>query len=258
MAAKINIRKLRKQFRFLGYLQRLSHRRLVELHDKTFRGTKWFLQIPRMAHKEFVIKRLWIFYCVTHYHYPEGKTREAFRKRARAVLSKSYSPASDSIEEMAKTQAMDHRQFSQSNIKVMHINEVDRHLAIAGIYVEIEEWQRKRLLWEYYNRPSKTMRQHRHERVNNRYYLTDIVLAHPTMTYTQFLAEFGNRMPSVTRSSFNNARSKLRGVGYQVPRLRCGPTDPTIVNLDGKAMRGRHEEADRESQETEPEASQEG
>ncbi len=241
---EIDLGKLRKQFDYLNHLNRLKQRALVAKHDKVFRGTQFFMEVPRNAHKEFMIRRLWFWYCMNHYHYPRGHmTTVAFTDRAKAMLAHGYDERIDSVYEVSRAQALNHRAFSREAIKSMPINKVDRLLAVLGIFAEVEPWKRKRLLWEYYNRPTKSKSvKDRHQRINNKWFLTDVILAHPTMTFDQFVAVYSNQMPSVTRTSYNNCRWRLKGAGYQIPTLKPGPGNPARVSIDGIYERGRHEE----------------
>lgn len=241
---EIHLGKLRLQFDYLNKLNRLKQRALVAKHDKVFRGTEFFLEVPRNAHKEFMIRRLWFWYCMNHYHYPRHHmTTEAFEKRARTMLAQPYDDRIDSLYEVSRAQALNHRAFSREAVKSMPINKVDRFLALLGIFAEVEPWKRKRLLWEYHNRPTKSKSvKDRHQRINNKWFLTDVILAHPAMAFDQFVAVYSNQMPAVTRLSYNNTRYRLRMAGYQVPILKSGPTNPAIVRIDGTEERGRHDE----------------
>lgn len=234
-------RLLAEQMRFLRRIKTMKESKLRRLHDSTFIGTKYAFKVPRWMHRSVLERRLFYFFCVKHYHYErEHPIAVEFRKKARFMLSKDYITGLDPAEQ-AKQALKEEQNFTVTNIKAMPIVEVDRYLASLSLYVEGPERSRRRVLWEWFNKPSSQLighLNHDEEKVtprkkgalNNKYRIRDLILQNPRICYADFMDAFGAQMPTVTRESFNNARCILRKAGYDIPRLPNGPSRPAVVS----------------------------
>lgn len=218
------------QFSYLRMLKRLKEAKLRGLHDSTFRHSKRFnVVVPKWMHRSVLEKRLFYYYCVEHYHYPwESTPSKEFRKKASYYLSKEFVSTSDP-QKIARQRLKEERNFTVTNIKAMPIVEVDRHLAALGLYIEGPERTRRKVLWEWFNEPASDLIQHFNHKgkmvsasgiLNNKFCLRKLILENPTLDWHSFLRIFGNDMPTVTRASFNNARSKLKKAGYEIPTTK--------------------------------------
>ncbi len=243
----MNRRRLREQFKFLRYIGRLKDRDLRALHKEKFKDTPFEMDVPTSSHRDFLTRRLWFFYCLCNYHYERNtKVYKMFRQRALTALKAPYDDGHDRMEEVCKTKAKEIRMFTLEKIKRMDTNLVDRYLATLGIYAQVEPHERKQMLFEYFHKQIRPSKQRQYEqgagRLNNKYCLRDLILAGPEMSFNQFGLKWGNDMPTVTESSYNNARCLLRRAGYKLPYLRTGPSDPAvirIINPNGQVRRGR-------------------
>lgn len=252
-------RQFKEQMRVLVRLKKRSLRKLRRMHKEVFAGTEWFVRLPEWMSKDTIVRRLWFYYCYTHYHYPDDhEVTIHFRKRAAEFLDPANLTERHE-EEVARNQLRDLERFSKTNILTMDINQIDRYLAglgRAGIHVDAPEDVRRRILWEYFNLPQSLIirtnnakgnrvRRYRHGRINNKWALKDLILVNQGMGYDAFRATFGEVMPTVTRSSFNTARSLLRKMGYQIERIKPGPAHPVVVeDKDGNQTKGRLDEAE--------------
>lgn len=229
-----------KQNRYRRYLRKIPKRELREKHDKAFAGTKYAVKFDDNYHRSIFERRLWLWFALRHYHFPkEHKAYQHFSERVDRELRPHHF---DRVrkEEEARRHLKELDRFSKAGIKAMSINEVDRYLTGLNIFLpDATRAQRRKCLYEYFNEPSKNLpkrfkdtgrevRVHRHGRINNKYVLFDIILKHPDMTYNDFKDKYGAVMPTVTRESFNNQRAKLRKAGYDLPRLKPGPSRPVI------------------------------
>lgn len=229
----------------------MSEVRLRKAHKLTFRESKFDIKIPRWMHRNILERRLFYYFCVKNYHYPKSHPIAVeFRKRAKHVLSKEYLVELDPVEQ-AKQMTKEAANFTITNVKAMPIVEVDRYLASLSLYVEADEQTRRKVLWEWFNRPSRDLPQHFNEQgkkvaarrkgnLNNKYRLRDLILRNSRLAYDDFMLAFGQQMPTVTRASFNNARSLLKKIGYDIPSLPKGPSKPVVVaGPYGHPKRGR-------------------
>ncbi len=69
-------------------------------------------------------------------------------------------------------------------------------------------------------RPVLTSERRRVNPGQNRYYLRDLILENPGISYAGFRARYGHVMPKVTRGSFDTTRWVLKRAGYPLPSLR--------------------------------------
>lgn len=229
-----------QQFEFLRKVKTLKEVQLRRMHDRIFSDTKYNVKIPTWMHRSIVERRLFYYYCMTHYHYnEEHPVTKEYMKRARFILSEEYVGGIDKTLQ-AKESLKEHLHFSLSAIRSMTIVEVDRYLASLSLYVEAPEEMRRQCLWEWFNKPSADLINHfsgsgtkvamrRKGPLNNKYRLRDLILENPSLCYQDFLEAFGQQMPTVSRFSFNNARSMLRKAGYDIPRLKTGICRPAVV-----------------------------
>lgn len=229
-----------QQFEFLRKLKNLKEEKLRKMHDRIFDKTKYKVRIPRWMHRSVVERRLFYYFCMSHYHYDENHpVTKAYMKQAKFVLSPEYLGGIDKTTQ-AKEALKEHMNFSASKIRAMTMVEVDRYLASLSLYIEAPEEIRRQCLWEWFNRPSSDLVKHfsdsgtqvaarRTGLLNNKYRLRDLILENPSLCYNDFLEQFGEQMPTVSRFSFNNARSLLRKAGYEIPELKRGICRPAVV-----------------------------
>lgn len=237
---KTKLATIHRQFSYLKKLRRLSITKLRKLHDETFGATRFRMRLPRECPRDFIEKRIWTYFCVKNYHYPkDSEPRKQFIRKAREILSNTRI-RSLSTEDDLRARRREFHKFSWDSVKAMPEVEVDRWLAINGIYVEIPTREKRQCLFELYHKPKEDLpdevvRNNRSTRLNNRYVLRDIIIENPQLSYDNFMEEYGDRMPTVSRASYNSTRCQLRKAGYKFPRLKPGPRNPAIVN--GKAAR---------------------
>lgn len=242
---------LRLQFKFLRKLKRMKELKLRRLHKETFKGTRFYVAIPKWMHRNVIERRLFIYFAVKHYHYnKEHPIAKEFRRQAKHILSKEYVHGIDPMQQ-AKIALKEQQNFTETNIRAMPITEVDRYLTSLGLFVSGNETLRRRVLWEWFNRPAKELVTHFNDKgqkvkarrtssVNNKYRLRDLILENPTLGFHDFIDAFGQEMPTVTRASFNNARCILRKAGYDIPTLQSGPSNPAVVTgLYGHIQKAR-------------------
>jgi len=234
----VDLTVLKKQFAYLRKLRGMRSRTLARLHEKKFKGTKWYVEVPRWFHRSIMERRLFFYYCAKNYHYPDSHpiTRE-FRRKAAHILSKQYI-ADIKPEEYSRKRLRELSLFTRANIDAMSINEVDRYLASLGLFIHSDEEHRRKVLWEWFNEePSKLgshlnlkgdkmVRPVRRGSLNNQYVLKDLIVANPEMDYDAFMDTYGGKMPTVTRKSFNFSRCILRKKGYDLPKFAGGPVPP--------------------------------
>ena len=231
---------IHKQFAYLKYLRRLSLRKLRKLHDKVFRGSRYMFSLPGGIPRDFIERRIWTYFCCKNYHYEKGHpVRTEFFRRAKEILSNTK-VSELPPEEAKRERAREHSRFSWDKIQSMPRVELERSLAVAGIYVETTVAMKRQLLYELYHKPKEELpeeviRNNKTSALNNKYVLRDIVIENPRMDYSSFRKTFGNVMPTVSRTSYNSTRTHLRKAGYKLPVLRPGPRNPAII--DGKAAR---------------------
>lgn len=227
---------IERQFRYLRRLKRISEKKLRRHHNETFKGTVFDVKVPKWMSRTVLERRLFYWYCVRNYHY--GNTHpitKEFRKRARYVLSEEYL-AAVSPEQHAEEVIKEAENFTEEAIEKMRIVEVDRYLASLSLYVEGTEEQRRKVLWEWFNRPldshrpfdSNGMKVRRRGRLNNRFRLRDLILKSPSLPYDDFVLAFGDQMPTVSRASYNQQRYLLKKAGYAIPSLPMGPSRPVV------------------------------
>lgn len=240
-----------KQLQFLRKLKEMKLGTLRTLHRKTFIRTIYRVKIPKWMHRSILERRLFYFFCLKNYHYPKGHPIAIeFKERAKHVLSKDYLHTINP-EDVAKQALRDSENFTITAIRSMSINEVDRYLASLSLYVEADEDMRRKVLWEWFNKPAHDLPSHHNDRgimvrprrkgrVNNKYSLRDLILKHPLLNYLDFSEAYGKVMPTVSMASFHNARYLLRKAGYDIPRLPRGPSRPAVVTGPyGKPQKAR-------------------
>ena len=241
---------LAKQFRFLRYLKRLKPRKLRRYHRKIFpKVHPYWIRIPRWIHRTVLERRLFYYFCLKNYHYPQDHyIYRQFKQNAKHVLSQTYIKDLDPTEQ-AKQVTKEYMSFTPTRIKSMSIVEVDRYLASLSLFVEADEDTRRKVLWEWFNKPGDELTAHFNRRglmvrkkgpVNNKYRLRELILENPMLQYDGFVEAFGEQMPTVSRASFNNARSQLKKAGYELPILPRGPYKPVVATgKHGKLSKAR-------------------
>lgn len=225
---------LHQQFKYLRKLKALTEPALRKEHKQVFQGTRFDALVPKWMHRSVMERRLFLIFAIKNYHYP--KTHELyirFKKEVKSALDPASLPnrRRGGKEHVTKTQAY----FSRVNIQTMPINEVDRYLVEQNLYVDAKETLRRKVLWEWFNKAGDdgdtvtSVTPRNKGQINNQFGLRDLILANPSLCYADFMVKFGVQMPTVSRTSFNNARCILRKAGYTIPRLPRGPSRPAIV-----------------------------
>ena len=147
-------------------------------------GTKWWMSIPPGCDRIAVERRLWFLFAAKNYHYPTGSSQKReFSRKARQVLSQSLD-AELSPEEATARSLRDHNKFSKNYVKGLPINAIDRHLTVLGIWANVTENDRRKMLWQWYNLPPSSIpggkrREMKNGRLNNKYCLRDIIIENP-------------------------------------------------------------------------------
>lgn len=220
------------QIRFMKKLRRMKYRELMNLHERKFRGTKFYVKPKRWMSRRVIERRLWMLYTALNYHYPPGHdATKHFKKRAAAFLApKNLGKVRREEESIRKLKDLE--RFSKDSIKSMPINEVDRFLVALNILcLKESEDTRRKVLWEMFNSPrkevpkthnkeGKKVRATKRGRFTNKYVLRDIIVNNPTMDYLEFRETYGNVMPTVTSGSFRWTRWLLRKHGFSIPKLK--------------------------------------
>lgn len=243
--------KLNSQFEYLKFLKTRTEKQLRKHHGKIFAGTRYDFSIPSWMHRTVLEKRLFYYYCVRNYHYDRTtEVAKEFRRKVKALLQVNHA-MEQTAEKITIQELKNSEYFTATNIKAMSIADVDRFLAGLNIYVEAPEKQRRKILWEWFHRPTEQLVEHfnakgsvvpaRHKgEHNNKYSLSELILQFPTLTYSEFQRQFGRQMPTVTRKSFQTSRCRLRKAGYDIPQQRRGPENPVVVvGLYGHTKKAR-------------------
>lgn len=229
---QIDSEKLKAQFVYLNKLRRMSHYRLREEHDRVFCNTRWKTD-ARLFTKEWIVKRLFFYFSAKNYH-STGAALKIFRDQAKKVLD--YLPKEQyKSEEKKLIELRDSGYLSREGIQKLPINEVDGYLSVIGLYAKVSEQMRRKLLTAYlYSPTANKIRKTGNVRIKNKFVLRDMILKFPNLNYFEFMARFGDVMPTVSRNSFTAARKHLRLAGYNIGKLRPGPARPAIINKRAK------------------------
>lgn len=228
-----------KQFAYLRKLKAMSDARLRKHHTAVFKHSKYNTRIPKWVNRVVLERRLLYYFAGHNYHLNRAsKEGREFLRQAKEVLSPEYYKEFDiSIDSTESLKILSN--FSEEKVAKMDIQEVDRCLSLLNMYIDGTETTRRKVLCEWYNSPAKDLIPHRNVKgqvvrpvrkgsANNKFYLRDLILEHPTLDFQEFRERFGVDMPTVTRDSFNNQRSILRKAGYQVPYLVSGVRNPAV------------------------------
>jgi len=240
-----NPENVKLQFDYLKKLKKMKIGKLRKEHREVMNQTKWADVKIVKPYRALLERRLFIFFCLCHYHYPKGSTpRLTFFRKAKKELAKPFNPLPPPQEEKRrrKEQYKQTILFTKRNINEMHINQVDKYLAEFSIYVDIRNRDKRKLLWEYHRLPTSMLAKTLNEagevvyprrlgalRMQNKWVLRDLICENPTMTYGQFTERYGDKMPNVSRASFKVTRSQLKTAGYELPDLR-GQAQAVIKN----------------------------
>ena len=229
--------RLTAQFNYLRKLKRLPVKKLRQLHQSKFKGTRYWVEIPRWVHRSVLENRLWYLYAIRNYHYPKGHAlTTSFRKKAKAMLLVKVVP--DMKEDMTQAQLSNEMLFTEESIDSMSDEDVDRYLISIGLYIDAEALEKKQALYEwhkseYADLPDAAKKTTKRARFNNQHVLRKLVVENPAMTWYEFKDKFGDSMPTVTKNSFLNTRSKLRKAGYAMPAL---DKHPNALTRGGKKV----------------------
>jgi hypothetical protein len=234
MADQLRIGPLRAQFAYLRKLRRMKYGVLKAHHQETFEATKWQADI-RGVPRRFIERRLYFWFVWKNCHYPRGsKERYQLVFRCKQVLGRVWDDTLQA-EEATRARLRDKGLFTKDAIRTMPIREIDRFLALLGVWADVSEGNRRRMLWEWHNDYWVDLegRETRAGKVgpNNRWVLRSLIAENPEMDYDLFLKRYGAEMPTTTRKSFNNQRAFLRKAGYDLPKL---PQRKESVTVGGK------------------------
>lgn len=252
---EMNVEAFHRQMDMLRKFKRMNIRKLRKLHQAKFEGTRWYVK-PRGWMSRYVLaRRLFYLFCLKNYHFPkDSEVYRFFKLKAEKYLDPNNLQERRQ-EETTRKNLKDHHRFSKPAIKAMNENEVDRYLVALNIHIRAPLGQRKKALWEMFNAPQQDIidtnshsgipkRRKRKSRIQNQHVLADLIVNNPGMNFDAFRGTYGKIMPTVTRGSFNNARSRLRKAGYEVDKLPKGPSQPALVATENgfKAARLEYEE----------------
>lgn len=233
---------LKKQLAFLNKIRGMSGKELRILYRNIFIKTKYYVRATRDIPRDWIEQRLFYAYCLKNSCYPESSVeRKAFEKVAKKVLLEP--PPLDVPKDQLKREEIKRRVlFTKANIKKMDIADVDAYLALLGITITNQPPKVRRcVLWEFYNKKASDLvrlKSNKNSRklarrpksdVDNQFVLADVILHWPEMGWPEFQETFSELMPSVTRQSFYNSRSKLRQrYPHIIPQLLPGRRAPRV------------------------------
>lgn len=207
-------KKLQFQFDYLAKIRKLRLRRLVELHNDTFEGTKYWIPTECFTREELV-KRLWYYFAAKNYH-EDGQLRKVFFERAKQYLT--HNPLKErQIKETKLQELLEQGYLTEKRIYELQIQEVDTFLSILGLWTDVGPDRRRKILLAYIINPKsrRTVRKWlgRRPGLDNLYCLEDIMIKYPSMKYIEFRSKFGASMPTTTRESFDQQKYRLRKLG---------------------------------------------
>lgn len=227
-------RKLNLQFAYLSKIRNISLAKLRKLHLEVFKVGTIYYTDPYKLDRDLIIKRLFYYFCLYNTHLNE-KQFPIFRKKAIQVLSAV--PNTDVLKEQAKIEELKNTgYFTEEKImNTIPINEIDGYLSILGLFIDAKEGIRRKLFKDFIFDPNAVEIRNLGSKswIKNRFLLIDIIAANPTMTYGEFRKKYADNMPTVTRRSFNNTRSKLKKEGIISTKLRPGRQSPIIKKAVG-------------------------
>lgn len=221
--------RLEGQFLYMEKLKKLGKMALRDHHDQKFHGTIWWQIMPKAVPNWWIIRRCFYKFCLENYHYPEDS--EPYRKFKELAVGKLKERWGGHrvlpLEEKTLLEAKAAGQFSWEEVEKMTMNEVDRYLVALGLWADVSQKRRRQMLFEFFNMEfddieTRKVRKYSNGRLNNKYFLRDLILDHPTMTYEEFKVRYGKDMPTTSYHSFGQQRYYLRKAGYDIPRLKPG------------------------------------
>lgn len=263
----VDIDALHRQHDFYMKLKEMYPKKLKDLHEKTFKGTKWWHVPPRGVEtkllKEWLIRRIWIFYAVKNYHFPKGSEfRTMFMRRAKKVLSNKLASSDALADQVLSDNLKDAGWISKEGIASLSNEEVDQLLTQYGVNFtdDIPSEQRRYALWELYTKPgSKTLKQKpassdkrgekqvaaKRPSKKGGPSLRSAIIHFPYLSYKDFVKKLGKKFPTTSSSSFAMTKSVLRGEGYNIPILdrsgdsapKCEPATKSTKKSTKKAAR---------------------
>lgn len=243
---------LKKQLSFLIKIRSMSNRDLRLFYRKSFVNSKYYVRPTLDIPRDWIEQRLFYAYCIKNSCYEENsEERKIFERVARQKLLEQ--PPIDVPKDQLKREEIKRRVlFTKQNIKTMDIKDVDAYLAVLGITITAQPPKvRRYVLWEFYNKRasdlirlksnknSRKLARRPKSEIDNQFVLTDIILHWPQMGWPEFKETFSELMPSVSRASFYNTRSKLRKQFPNViPELLPGRRAPVVSTIT-KSHNGR-------------------
>lgn len=238
---EVDLDAMDRQSAYYKKLKAMYPKKLKALHEKTFKNTKWWHAPPkgvaRHLLKEWLIRRLWIYYAVKNYHFPKGsEIRAMFVKRAKAVLSNKLDQSTAYSDNVLSKKLQSPDWISKEGIDSLSDEEVDQLLTRYGVNFadDIPSEQRRYALWELYSKPgSKTLKtkpsagDKRGEKQvaakkassRSKVSLKEFVIEHPHLSFRDFQKKYGKKYPTVTSGYFAVTKSLLRKEGYVIPKL---------------------------------------
>jgi len=245
----VDLDALDKQRKFYTELKSMGVKKLRDLHKKTFAKTKWWHEPPRGVDrkllKEWLIRRIWMYFAVKNYHFPKGSDfRSNFVKRAKHVLADRLDLSDDDTDGILAKKIKQSDLLSHEGIATLSDEEVDKVLIQYGVNFtdDIPSEQRRFALWELYNKAgSKTLKTKpasddkrgekqvaaRQAKAKGKGMMRDFIIQHPHLSFSDFQKKAGKKFPTTTRSSYAMTKSVLRSEGWSIPVLdRSGESAP--------------------------------
>lgn len=253
----IDLDAMNRQSAYYKKLKAMGVKKLRHLHMTTFKKTKWWCSPPRgvARHllKEWLIRRLWIYFAVKNYHFPKGSEfRSMFVKRAKVVLMNKLELSTSYSDQVMAKKLQDSSWIDKEGIDKLSDVEVDQLLSRHGVNFadDIPMEQRRFALWELYNKPgSKTLKtkpsatdqkgemqvaakrpsaRRSAKESTERGALKEYIIAHPGLTYADFMKKAGRKFPTTSSGSYNMTKSILRKEGWNIPLLGRGRYSSSI------------------------------
>ena len=264
---KVNLKLFERQHKYLEFLKNLSIKDHRKRHSKILDGTKWTAKTlgakaPMRVSRAFYTRRLWMLYTVKHYHFSKDSMFfKAFLKRTKVVLKDKLAKSSATLDKQIAAEIADYSRFDKPTIQMLSVVHLERILSFLGINFKpgVTVRQKKKALWEYYNRPIKdtiSMRPARSTkdvrieqkkgvivmvkgRPRNKHSMREAILEDCGLTYDKFVKRYHKKFPYITKGSYSVCRTLLRSDGYDIPYLPRTVTVPPVRRKKREVKKGK-------------------
>ena len=197
--------------------------KLRQLYEKAFYESVYYIKWTPDIHRDYIEKRLFYAYALKHPCYPKGSDElRHFKKVAKSVFLEP--PESAKKRQGGRDLKRDVKKrmlFTKRNIRKMSEKEVDAYLTMIGITLtDVGIAYKRKVLWEFFNlrtRDLPLLKSNAGKRKaairpkkKNKFELTQLILAFPSMGWPEFQEAFGDVMPTVQRQTFYSCRYKIK------------------------------------------------